>query len=225
MPRPFPQLAASFLLCLGTIACSNQPSVKIFYKKKSGSKEQSLSQSPFAADGRRVFEGDLPAESSSVTSKDEAKKETKVGTSSVTIATEPTPVGGAYLVCLESRSETSAYALCRFENEKEEKIACPANWDISFYASENEMKTLLTLETVEGEEFSWRVRLDTFSLERLKLEIYDREKELSMVMAPLAIDPATGRPSEASDPRKNRGQEPPPGQTVSALRSSGKASR
>lgn len=197
MLKAFSQLAVA--LSIGSLigACSTQPTVRILYKKRPVSEQ---SQRHFSADSQSGLDGEFPV----IKPKQDTQKEVETMGSSP-VASEPTSIGGAYLVCLEEKTETESYALCRFENENEERIACPPSWDLNFYAMQEESKTLLGMELIEGTPFSWKINLTSMSLASLSLEIYDRDKDQTMMMAPLVIDPTTMRTSELLDPRKNKG--------------------
>lgn len=215
MPRFLILLSVFILYGSLVIGCSNKPTVKIQLKKRASDQlGESLGGglSPSAA-----------AREANAAAKSEAVGEDHIPHNPGSpLAIEPTPVAGTYLVCLEERTETTASALCRFENEKEERTACPDIWQLTFFELQAEAKTMLNMEDITGlnENFSWKIDLKTSTLAELSLEIYDTQKSQTMLMTPLILDPITMQTSELKDPRKNKNSQP-----ASALRGKSKSQK
>ncbi|WP_141735966.1 hypothetical protein [Oligoflexus tunisiensis] len=120
------------------------------------------------------------------------------------VAIEPVPIGGAFLVCLEQQKGSSSTALCRLEDELEQRMAPPQSWQLTYYVQTAKEKISLVSKDIPMDDpigFSWQVNLGKYRLANVMVEIYDTEKGTMDITAPILMDSKTMRPPAGQDPR------------------------
>jgi hypothetical protein len=164
---------------------------------------------------KELVSADSKSAKANTSSKDEHKENPQntlsdeVGEDEVedAVAIEPVAIGGAFLVCMEQQQPkggSKSTALCRLEDEMEQRIAPPASWQLTFYAQTAKEKIALTSADLPMDDpigFSWEVDLGRYRLTNVMVEIYDTEKGTMDITAPILMDSQTMRPMPGKDPR------------------------
>lgn len=120
------------------------------------------------------------------------------------VAIEPVPVGGAFLVCVEQQKGGNSTALCRLEDEMEQRMEPPQSWQLTYYVQTAKAKVSLASQNIPMDDpigFSWQVTLGKYRLANVMVEIYDSEKGTVDITAPILMDSTTMRPPSGKDPR------------------------